>query len=280
MEETVRLSRVRAHTIKEQEPMKTQRTRPSFRSERLRKHRTEQMVEAVADIRQWRRDHLKLHKSPRDLKKKVEERLDIFHSRVPPLNTSKETTASITSSENEPPGSPRRKAHTGDWRPRLSEKGKGMEIQRLIEPKAIRQKGEVVYPEIELGRQQQMSAIAALLTVEATNTTPCNQCVHVKSRGPCKECVAGPPTLFSGACTNCQYSSTASHCSFYKPNKRGKKRARTAESEERESSGGFVLDRETLDALTTAELEEYKTMIIKEINRRRLARIPTSRTRM
>ncbi|KAI1806396.1 hypothetical protein F4811DRAFT_510876 [Daldinia bambusicola] len=126
MEGTVRLSRVRANTNREQESIKTQRTHPSFRSERLRRHRTEQIVEAVADIRQWRRDHVKFHIHHGDLKKKLEERLDLFHSRVPPLNTRKEATASITSSEKEPPGSPRRKVYTADWRPRLSEKGRGM----------------------------------------------------------------------------------------------------------------------------------------------------------
>ncbi|KAI1482963.1 hypothetical protein F4774DRAFT_428314 [Daldinia eschscholtzii] len=124
MEGSVILTRVRANTNREEEPMKGQRTRPSFRSVRSKKDKADQVAEAVADIRQWRRDHVKFPSSSGDIKKKVEERLDLFHHRIQASNARREMRASTSSSEKEIPGSPRIKVHTGDWRPKLSEKGK------------------------------------------------------------------------------------------------------------------------------------------------------------
>ncbi|KAI0381388.1 hypothetical protein F5Y04DRAFT_255370 [Hypomontagnella monticulosa] len=60
-----------------------------------------------------------------------------------------------------------------------------------------------------------MSSLAAFLTLDRVNTKPCQQCQNQKSKGPCRECIAGGPTRFNGACFNCQFSSTASLCSFY-----------------------------------------------------------------
>ncbi|OTB17354.1 hypothetical protein K445DRAFT_315998 [Daldinia sp. EC12] len=99
-----------------------------------------------------------------------------------------------------------------------------MTIARLITLKELRDKGAMVLPKLDLDRQQKMSALAAFLTVEKKNTDSCKQCRSRKSRGPCSECIAGDDDLFNGACTNCQFSSTASACSFYKGKLKGRLR--------------------------------------------------------
>ncbi|KAI1651831.1 uncharacterized protein F4817DRAFT_311437 [Daldinia loculata] len=131
MEGTEKLSRVRAHTSREQESKQAKMPRALSESARSKKHKTVEITERVAHIQQWRRDKIKLpsHPSnPRNFKEKVGERLDLLHGRVPSLDAGKETRASTNSSEKEQPGSLQRKANTADWRPRLrlTEKGKGL----------------------------------------------------------------------------------------------------------------------------------------------------------
>ncbi|KAI1463747.1 uncharacterized protein F4812DRAFT_463576 [Daldinia caldariorum] len=90
------------------------------------------------------------------------------------------------------------------------------DIVRLICLKELRERGEVTLPKLDLTRQQKMSALAAYLTIDQENSSPCQQCLSRRSRGPCVECVAGDETLFNGACTNRQFSSSAAACSLYK----------------------------------------------------------------
>ncbi|KAI1086990.1 hypothetical protein F5B19DRAFT_487054 [Rostrohypoxylon terebratum] len=90
------------------------------------------------------------------------------------------------------------------------------ELERAIELKELRENGKKVLPKLDLDRQQKMSALAAYITIKGNNLESCHQCQNKKSRGPCTLCVANGPELFSGACTNCQFSSTASACSLYR----------------------------------------------------------------
>ncbi|KAI8965798.1 hypothetical protein F5Y11DRAFT_311465 [Daldinia sp. FL1419] len=148
------------------------------------------------------------------------------------------------------------------------------DLKRLIELKEVRVKGEKTLAEFDLmARQQRHSAIAAYLTLEPTNTSPCTQCQSARSTGPCKYCIAGPPNLFNGGCTNCQYSSTSSKCSFNlnseKTNK--KKRGRSDSMDSDSNAGKFVLDEEMLQELTTRELEGYKNLIENELDKRSLS---------
>ncbi|KAI1387326.1 uncharacterized protein F4822DRAFT_406152 [Hypoxylon trugodes] len=89
------------------------------------------------------------------------------------------------------------------------------DLVRLIELKERRERGDKVTATIQLTRQQRFSSSAAYLVTEPTNKEPCQQCNSRSSSGPCALCIAGGPELFTGACTNCQYSSNASKYTFY-----------------------------------------------------------------
>lgn len=89
------------------------------------------------------------------------------------------------------------------------------DLKRLIELKEIRENGSKIWPNVELTRQQRMSAFAAFLTLDRVNADSCQQCQNRRSKGPCKECISGGPEVFNSACYNCQFSSTATNCSFY-----------------------------------------------------------------
>ncbi|OTB01997.1 hypothetical protein M426DRAFT_13988 [Hypoxylon sp. CI-4A] len=92
------------------------------------------------------------------------------------------------------------------------------------------------------------------------------------SSGPCKECIAGDSSLFNGACTNCQYSSTASNCSFYtgKPRDQTKKRKRGAREEEDSSEEEKTVKRvtEKITTFNTRNLEIMANHIRRELDRR------------
>ncbi|XXH05970.1 hypothetical protein Hte_012414 [Hypoxylon texense] len=120
-------------------------------------------------------------------------------------------------------------AHTRKPHP-TGERAQG--LKRLIRLKELRENGEKKPPKIDLDRQLKMSALTAFVTITQTNTESRKQCSNKKSRGPCVECIAGGDDLFKGAYTNCQFSSTASACSFYKGKKRlpVNKRARARSS--------------------------------------------------
>ncbi|KAI0854410.1 hypothetical protein F5Y00DRAFT_267599 [Daldinia vernicosa] len=129
MEGTKQLSKVRARTSREQESTRAKLTRATSEYARSKKRKTVEITERVAHIHQWRRDSTKPPShpnSPRDFKEKVGERLDLLRGRVPSPNAGKETRESTNRSEKEQPSSLQRKANTGDWRPRLTEKGKGL----------------------------------------------------------------------------------------------------------------------------------------------------------
>ncbi|CAJ2509333.1 Uu.00g143590.m01.CDS01 [Anthostomella pinea] len=69
-------------------------------------------------------------------------------------------------------------------------------------------------------RQEREISLAAYVTKNPANDVSCTQCISLLSKGPCEECVSVGPNTFNGACTNCQYKSTASRCSFYKDRSR------------------------------------------------------------
>ncbi|KAI0848407.1 hypothetical protein F5Y00DRAFT_238292 [Daldinia vernicosa] len=141
-------------------------------------------------------------------------------------------------------------------------------ITRLVQLKQLREKGAVTQPKLHLDRQQKMSALAAYMTIDKVNSGPCQQCLHRKSRGPCTECVAGSNNLFNGACTNCQFSSTAAGCSFYQGKRRKDKKRSHSTSDDDRSTGRFYLTPEVLEDLTTRELERWKNMIEDELDLR------------
>ncbi|KAI1655885.1 hypothetical protein F4813DRAFT_391167 [Daldinia decipiens] len=144
-------------------------------------------------------------------------------------------------------------------------------ITRLVQLKQLREKGTIVHPKLHLERQQKMSALAAFVTIDKVNSDPCKQCLHTKSRGPCAECVAGNNNLFNGACTNCQFSSTASACSFYEgKNRKAKKHGRSTSNDDH-SSERFYLTPEVLEELTTRELERWRNMIENELDIRNVS---------
>ncbi|KAI4870806.1 hypothetical protein F4820DRAFT_145356 [Hypoxylon rubiginosum] len=145
-------------------------------------------------------------------------------------------------------------------------------LPRLIKLKELRENGRKVTPKLKLDRQQKMSAIAAFVTIPQVNTESCQQCKNKKSRGPCSECVAGGGHVFNGACTNCQFSSTASACSFYiAATGKSRKRARKGSSEGDEDGRNFDLTTEILKQRSTAELEIWIGLIKEEIESREFA---------
>ncbi|KAI1395610.1 hypothetical protein F4819DRAFT_180067 [Hypoxylon fuscum] len=153
-------------------------------------------------------------------------------------------------------------------------------LQRLIRLKELRRNGNKIAPGIELDRQQKMSALAAFVIVPQANTEPCKQCQNKKLRGPCAECVAAGDHLFSGACTNCQFSSSAAACSFYNgTTSKGKKRARRASSEFNGDRCIFDPTPEMLEEMTTAELERAMRKIGDELRCREVPPGPDRRKR-
>ncbi|KAI1213294.1 uncharacterized protein F4807DRAFT_257690 [Annulohypoxylon truncatum] len=148
----------------------------------------------------------------------------------------------------------------------------GQIILRLIDLKVLRESGKRIWPKLELDRQQKMSALAAYLTVASSNDDSCKQCLNRKSRGPCVECVAAGPDTFSGACTNCQFSSTASACSFYSGRAvKNRKRARKNDDDDNSDSDRFSLTADLLEQATTRELERWRKLIEDEILSREAA---------
>ncbi|KAI2622540.1 hypothetical protein GGR54DRAFT_68806 [Hypoxylon sp. NC1633] len=167
-----------------------------------------------------------------------------------------------------------RKSHFNDVRNLIEA---GMVLQRLIEPKELRENGQKVAAKVALDRQQKLSALAAFLTVTQVNSSPCQQCKNRKSRGPCNTCVAGGPDYFNGACCNCQYSSTASACSFYKG--KTKKRRRRSSSSSEDDQGRYRLTTEMLAEFSTREIERMMRMMEDEINSREAPCAPNKRSR-
>ncbi|KAI2618058.1 hypothetical protein GGS26DRAFT_391863 [Hypomontagnella submonticulosa] len=143
-------------------------------------------------------------------------------------------------------------------------------LTRLIELKTLRQHGFKTFPKIELDRQQKMSALAAYVTIDQSNSAPCKQCQNKKSRGPCTLCIAGSTNLFNGACTNCQFSSTASLCSFYKGKAGKSKKGKDGDDSE------FDITVERLENATTRTLEIWEKMIQDELERRERRQISGS----
>ncbi|KAI1798647.1 hypothetical protein F4811DRAFT_558628 [Daldinia bambusicola] len=136
------------------------------------------------------------------------------------------------------------------------------DIVRLICLKELREKGEATLPKLDLTRQQKLSALAAYLTIGKENSGPCQQCLSWRSRGPCVECVAGGKSLFNGACTNCQFSSSAG------TGRKTKKRSRSPSCEATPSLSS--LTPEAIRELSTRELERWMNMITNEIALRQL----------
>ncbi|KAI0135249.1 hypothetical protein F4814DRAFT_15488 [Daldinia grandis] len=126
MDGTKKLSKVRAHTTREQESTRAKITRALSGSARPKRHKTDHVAERIAHIQQWRRDNIKLLSHSSDPKEKVGEYLGLLRGRVLSLNAGKEARASTSSSEKEQPNSQQRTVNTGDWRPRLTEKGRGI----------------------------------------------------------------------------------------------------------------------------------------------------------
>ncbi|KAI1645824.1 uncharacterized protein F4817DRAFT_366398 [Daldinia loculata] len=152
-------------------------------------------------------------------------------------------------------------------------------ITRLVQLKELREKGAVTQPKLYLDRQQKMSALAAFVTIDKVNSGSCQQCLHRKSRGPCAECVAGSNSLFNGACTNCQFSSTAAGCSFYEGKSRKAKKRSRSTSDDNNPNKRFYLTPEVLEDLTTRDLERWRNMIENELDIRNPSRSAGNRPR-
>ncbi|OIW25503.1 hypothetical protein CONLIGDRAFT_497430 [Coniochaeta ligniaria NRRL 30616] len=87
--------------------------------------------------------------------------------------------------------------------------------QRLITCKIIYKQGIRKEATLEFRRQGQFSSAIGHVIIEPTNTSECKKCAGRNSVGPFDLCISDN-VHFQGACTNCQYGSTPSECSFYK----------------------------------------------------------------
>jgi len=96
-------------------------------------------------------------------------------------------------------------------------------LARLPELKVFRVQGVRTKATLNVARQQALNATAAHLLMERVNKKPYETCTSKRNRGPFALCVSVGEDTFSGACTNCQYSSGAGKCSLKGPSK---KRAR------------------------------------------------------
>ncbi|KAI1818901.1 hypothetical protein F4861DRAFT_544575 [Xylaria intraflava] len=146
-------------------------------------------------------------------------------------------------------------------------------IRELISLKSIRSKGAPVPIDISTSRTQQCAALAAHLVLEQKNVRPCGPCAG-KGKGPFAKCISFGPDVFAGACNCCQYSSSATSCTFHRQ-KKGHKYAVQSDSqndrddkEEEEASLQHNITPKTLRQLPTETVQYISEMTKKELRRR------------
>ncbi|KAI8964915.1 hypothetical protein F5Y11DRAFT_59223 [Daldinia sp. FL1419] len=132
--------RARAYTSKSKVPTEVPKICTSSKSEQLRRQKNVNIAERAADIRQWGRSKIKLRSSS-ETPKKLGKHLSIFRSPASSLDASTEARENTSHIEKEPATTEKKsnsgKSNSGDWRPKLSEKGK--EIARTFSWPTLRE---------------------------------------------------------------------------------------------------------------------------------------------